>query len=140
MSYLFKQSNKSVYEDFCPYCYIVRDNSASKGKLNPNKLADPVKAAKIILDDSLQIKKYISSSAEIYAVKLINSLSYPVEKNDAELQQTIKCLHLWLKEFVRSDAFCKILNRKVKIQAVAVAYFLNIYRCIHMIFKESVKR
>lgn len=138
--YLFKQSKKSVYEDFCPYCYIVRENSASKGKMNVHKLADPVKASKIILDDSLQIKKYINASAEIYAVKLINALSYSEYKKEAELLQTTKCLHLWLKEFVRSDAFDRIINRKVKIQAVAVAYFPNIYRCIHMIFKKSVKR
>lgn len=133
--YLFKQSKKSVYEDFCPYCYIVRDDSASKGKMNAHKLGDPARAAKIILDDSLKTKKYISTSAELYAVKLINALSYSENIREAELQQTEKWLHSSLIEFIRSDSYNKIPSRKVKIQAFAVAYFPNIYRFIHKLFK-----
>ena len=134
--YLFKQSNKSVYEDFCPYCYIVRDNSASKGRMNVHMLADPVKASKIILDDSLRINKYINFSAEIYAIKLINALSCSKDVNKTEIKQAMKVLHLNLKDFIRSDIYCKILNRKVRIQAVTIAYFPNIYRFIHTLFKK----
>ena len=35
--YLFKNSNKSVFEDVCKYNYIVRYNSASRTKFNENK-------------------------------------------------------------------------------------------------------
>lgn len=136
--YLFKQSNKSVYEDFCPYCYIVRENSASKGKMNVHMLVDPVKAAKVILDDSVKINRYISSSAEIYAIKMINALSCTSIK-EAELKQTEQWLLLKLKEFVRSDAYSKISSRKVKLQALFVSYFPNLYRFIHNNFKKVIR-
>lgn len=39
--WLFKASRKSVYEDFCPYHYILRPGSAATSKLNEHKLRDP---------------------------------------------------------------------------------------------------
>lgn len=41
--YLFKQSRKSVYEDFCPYHYMIRRGSAATSNLNEHKLGDPLK-------------------------------------------------------------------------------------------------
>lgn len=49
--YLFKASNKAVYEDFCPYHYVLRPGSAATSKLNTNKLADPLKVSEIIWRD-----------------------------------------------------------------------------------------
>ena len=47
--YLFCQAEKSVFEDFCPYHYIVRSTSASRQKLNEHKIYDPIKATELIL-------------------------------------------------------------------------------------------
>lgn len=44
--YLFLKSQKSVFEDFCPYHYIVRMTSASRQKLNKNLIFDPIKVKK----------------------------------------------------------------------------------------------
>lgn len=41
--YLFRGAMKSVYEDFCPYHYIVRGGSAATGSLNEHRLKDPLK-------------------------------------------------------------------------------------------------
>ena len=50
--YLFKASNVSVYEDFCPYHYVLRKGSAATSKLNANKLWDPLKVLRIIMEDA----------------------------------------------------------------------------------------
>ena len=49
--YLFKQSKRSVFEDWCPYHYIVRTSSASRVRLNQNRIYDPIKVKEIILKD-----------------------------------------------------------------------------------------
>ena len=49
--YLFKGSCQSIYEDFCPYHYMLREGSAATSKINKNKLYDPIKVQKIILED-----------------------------------------------------------------------------------------
>lgn len=50
--WLFKASRKSVFEDVCPYHYILRAGSASSAKLNPHKLRDPLKVTKAIYADA----------------------------------------------------------------------------------------
>ncbi len=49
--YLFKNSVTNIYEDFCPYHYIVRKNSAANSEISEKKLFDPVSVQKIILND-----------------------------------------------------------------------------------------
>lgn len=49
--YLFKAAEHAVFEDRCPYHYIVRSASASRAKLNEHKLYDPVRVKEIILAD-----------------------------------------------------------------------------------------
>lgn len=51
--YLFREANLSVYEDFCPYHYIKRADSASTVKISEHKLGDPLKVLKIIRGETL---------------------------------------------------------------------------------------
>lgn len=56
--YLFSRAQKSVYEDFCPYHYILREGSASCRKLNEHVVFDPVLVRRKILeqcDDGLRL-------------------------------------------------------------------------------------
>ena len=48
--YLFSRAEKSVYEDVCPYYYILRSNSASYRQLNEHSLFDPIRAREKILE------------------------------------------------------------------------------------------
>lgn len=47
--YLFSQANSAVYEDFCPYHYILRHGSASFRQFNEHSLFDPIRARQHIL-------------------------------------------------------------------------------------------
>lgn len=58
--YLFRAANSSVYEDFCPYHYMVRKGSAATSKMNEHKLRDPLRVMKTIkaetaYDQKLQV-------------------------------------------------------------------------------------
>lgn len=46
--YLFLEAKKSIYEDICPYHYMVRKGSAATSKINENKLRDPLLVQRII--------------------------------------------------------------------------------------------
>lgn len=50
--YLFRQAKKSVFEDVCPYHYMLRAGSAATSKLNEYKLRDPMKVTKILLREA----------------------------------------------------------------------------------------
>ena len=49
--YLFKAAQRAVYEDFCPYHYVLRKGSAATSRLNEHKLLDPIQVTKVILED-----------------------------------------------------------------------------------------
>ena len=51
--YLFKEARLSVYEDFCPYHYIVRKGSAVTSEINEHKLRDPLCVMKLICQDTM---------------------------------------------------------------------------------------
>lgn len=51
---LFSESKMSVFEDICKYQYIVRENSASRAKLNEHKIFDPIRVRQIILDNCFE--------------------------------------------------------------------------------------
>lgn len=50
--YLFSYSQKSIYQDFCPYHYMVRESSSSKSRLTRELLRDPITVKEIILNDA----------------------------------------------------------------------------------------
>ena len=49
--YLFSNAECSVFDDWCPYHYIVRSTSASRAKLNFNKIYDPIRVKEIICEE-----------------------------------------------------------------------------------------
>ena len=53
MNYLlFSESNGSIYEDVCPYHYILRTDSASHRKLSDHRIYDPIRVREKILEEA----------------------------------------------------------------------------------------
>ncbi len=48
---LFSRAASSVFEDVCPYHYIVREASASRARLNDHRIFDPIRVREQILAD-----------------------------------------------------------------------------------------
>lgn len=48
--YLFSGAKTSVFEDVCPYHYLIRQGSASRRRLNEHLIYDPIRVKQIILE------------------------------------------------------------------------------------------
>ena len=48
--YLFSRAEKAVFEDVCPYCYILRQGSASYRVLHEHSIFDPITVRQTILE------------------------------------------------------------------------------------------
>lgn len=48
--YLFRIAEHSVFEDFCGYHYLARSSSVTRNQFRPEKMLDPVRVRKQILD------------------------------------------------------------------------------------------
>ncbi len=130
--WLFKQSDLSVYEDFCPYHYIARKGSASKSTINKYKLWNPLQVADIILSDA-------SSDIEPVAYRkliriLINGASVDIKENPQLIKpyrtETRKELRHRLVEIVAGNK-CGL---KLKIMAVWAAVWPAGYGWGHTLY------
>ena len=76
--YLFSAADTSVFQDWCPYHYIVRDGSASRGELSEHKIFDPIKVKQIIWEkcDSQNLvdaqKAFLGTCVHTYCGLLTN--------------------------------------------------------------------
>ena len=50
--YLFRQAKRAVFEDICPYHYVLRKGSAATSRVSEYKLRDPLKVLRILMDET----------------------------------------------------------------------------------------
>ena len=134
--YLFSAADISVFEDWCPYYYIVREGSASRAKLSNHRIYDPIRVKEIIRKDAPNWiwkeaqSAYLNTCINTYHVLMSAEESYTAE---------LKCVRNLLKR--EKDSF-SMLGKKRRIMArliigVPIIYRL-IYRAYCRFFQKSV--
>ncbi len=128
--YLFKQSSKSVFYDKCMYSYIVRKGSAATSKININKIVDPVKVRREMLEDTrkesnlynLMYERYILALVSICRnVKIRKNKKYKFYINDAKKK---------LKYEINNIRKNKAISKKTKLMVIGNLYFSRIFYII----------
>lgn len=131
---LFSETERTVFEDWCPYHYIVRSTSASRAKLNPHKIYDPIKAKEIIrqsapaeLHDAAQ-QAYISTCINTYHTLLTAGAKY---KDD------LRKVHELLTQ--EADDFF-LLGRKRRLMANMIVHTPVLYRPIYAVYSRFFQK
>ena len=137
--YLFAAAERSVYEDFCPYQYIVRQQSASKGTVDNHKLCDPVKVARIILAETKNDSALRMAASRLYVVKLIRAATYFEKNRDRELKTAGKKARKELRSFLPDYLNLKDESKKRKLLAVTAAFVPHCYDCLHRAYLAGKK-
>lgn len=127
--YLFKNSQFSIFEDLTKYHYIIRDNSASRSKLNDYKIYDPIRVKEIILNDSNSEIKEIA--CKVYLRTIIYVIDGLIIENSHEHDLQIKELIDLLKKNRNS---IKYLNRKLKLSAYMISYINPFYKLLYRLY------
>lgn len=63
--YLFSRSGQSVFEDVCPYHYLLRQGSASYKVLHQHSIFDPIRVRSIILEHCVPELKEDAKTAQL---------------------------------------------------------------------------
>ncbi len=124
---LFKQSSKSVYEDFCPYHYIIRRGSATTTR-KPQLYLDPLRVRRKIYEETKAISELSSISYSRYIYMLINACTQTKFKDVSKT--CVKELRENCKKGLKLD------SKKLKIMAYTVAYFRPIYVFVRKIYDK----
>lgn len=91
--YLFRNAKTTVYEDFCGYHYMARSSSATRGFFRIEKVLDPVKVWKIILDNVES--ELVEPVWQKYLMVCINAYVRLVE-NGENKKEELECRRLLL--------------------------------------------
>lgn len=132
--YLFSNAKQTVFDDWCPYHYIVRSTSASRAKLNPYKIYDPIKVKEIIrqsapaeLHEAAQ-QAYISTCINTYHTLLTAGAGY---------RDDLRKVHELLTQ--EADDFF-LLGRKRRLMASMIVHTSVLYRPIYAVYSRFFQK
>lgn len=128
--YLFKQSQKSVFYDKCMYSYILRKGSAATSKVNINKILDPVKVRKEMLEDLGKESNLYNISYEKYIISLVYICRNVQIRKNKEYKSYIDDAKKRLKYEINNIMKNKAVSRKTKLMVIGNLYFSRIFYII----------
>lgn len=131
--YLFMDADKSIYEDFCPYRYMIRSGSTSTARINESRLRDPLLVQKIIknqLPESSELLQLVDNRI----IRILISLSTMHLGTKKELILPYRCkARKELKQmlpFIMKENF----SRKMKILSLWASISPSTYSFIHAVY------
>ena len=133
--YLFKEADNSIFEDWCPYHYLVRYTSASRQKLNEHKIYDPIKVKEIIKNDSFPGLETDSQNA--YLGTCINIYSSLIAAGANEYKKDLQNIRNLIAE--KNEDFTT-LPKKSKLQAIMICKTPLIYQAVYKIYAEKFQK
>ena len=131
--YLFREAKCAVYEDFCPYHYVLRKGSAATSTVNEHKLLDPLVVLYKLKQETVGNPVFQKAINRSIASRLIGIINSPLDNQKEMIRQyrvqAKKELWKLLPEILKES--CGI---KIKMQAVGAVVCPAVYREIHFIY------
>ena len=134
--YLFRFSQQSVFEDFCPYYYMARKGSAVKSSIKSYKLEDPIKVRRILMTETEEDPELYACCYDNYVACLIRTATIAKKGKNKDIQACITTARRNLKaaipDFLRNP-FC---SKKLKLFSSWASIWPESYRIVHHIYGE----
>ena len=134
--WLFKEANRSIYEDFCPYHYILRKGSAATSKLNEHKLKDPILVTKIMLNDSEKMLDVYNILMKRLVRQLVDVSTMGTTEKYEWLVIFQKQVRKELRELSNSYLIDSEESLLFKIKLLWATYFPTSYRWVHTLYSK----
>lgn len=132
--FLFSAAEQTVFEDWCPYHYIVRGASASRAKLNEHKIYDPIKVKEIIRKDAPT--ELHDAARQAYLNTCINTY-HALLGSGSKYQKDLSYVRNLIAE--ESDVF-STLGKKRKLMANMIVHVPGIYRPLYAVYSRFFQK
>ena len=130
--WLFKAADSVIYEDICPYHYILRRGSASTSK-KKNHTTDPLYVINIIKND-LQGNRLLYPTAYSRYMRILIGVSTQNQWKEEGRKARER-----LKEEIRCGELSNCNSRKLQLMALGAATILPIYRIVRKIYNTLTR-
>lgn len=123
--YLFSKAKLAVFEDICPYYYRVRTGSASRTGVSFQKVLDPIRVRKRILEECEEQLRNIATAA-----LLRHALHGYVDLASSGNQQLTDCLQLVRREICDHSDQLQLLNLRNRLLCQMICLCPGLMRLI----------
>lgn len=133
--YLFKECTRVIYEDWCPYHYLVRNNSATSASMSVQKLTDPIKVLMYIENDSLENTEvqYVVLKRLAYQLVKVSSIDFRCCEEFANVQKKARKM---LRKRILSILENPVCDKKDKIRALWCFIWPWSFGMLHKIYSH----
>ncbi len=130
--YLFKSAKKSVFQDVCPYHYMVRKGSAATSAINEHKLKNPLTVWKTIYKNIDYNNELSALAYQAVVRKMIDIATISAKANKSLIKPYRKKVR---KELRKSSK--KGLGKGLKLLSIWAAYMPTTYRWVHNFYSKA---
>lgn len=138
--YLFRNARQSVYEDFCPYTYILRWGSAMTSVVNQVKLYDPIRVIDLLLEET----KDVLDLQTIMKNRLVYVLIFGATREHNGQKDVVIPFRKYalkrLRENLKKILFDKSYTKKIKLSTLWVCIWPASYRWVHIFYGKMRRR
>ena len=129
--YLFREAEKSVYEDFCPYHYMLRAGSATTNEISEHKLKDPIRVIKILLEETKEYETQYAAVRRRYIRALCNTASIPLGTQAEMIRPYRREIRRELRHQLPEVITAKHYGIRLKAIALAAGLMPDLYAWVH---------
>ena len=134
--YLFRNAETTVFEDICPYHYVLRKGSAATAQLNAHKLRDPVRVLRLLQRETSGEPQWnvIVERRLLYAE--INAATMELGQQKELIQPFRREMRKTLRKHIISALPGRTCGVKLKVMALWAAVWPSGYRWLHILYAK----
>ena len=132
--YLFRQAKTAVFEDICPYHYVLRKGSAATSRLNEHKLKDPLKVLHLLLSETASVPLWNAIVERRLIYQLVNTATLAATDQRDLILPIRRSARKELRHRLWSVLTGNRCNIKLKIMALWAAVWPWSYCTVHKVY------
>ena len=134
--YLFHQAGICVYEDVCPYHYILRRDSATKVGLNQYQLKDPLRVRRLLYQETVKVPQWHRIAEQRLMYQLVYSASIRLVDKKEMIKPFRKEARKELRQRLWQTLKGNACGKKLKLMVLWVAIWPASYQWVHSIYAK----
>ena len=134
--YLFRQVRTAVFEDICPYHYVLRKGSASTSRLNAHKLQDPLKVLYLLLDETADVPEWKQIVERRLIYQLVGSATISIGQQRELILPCRKAARRELRKQIWGVMVGTACPVKLKVMALWAAVWPASYSWVHNMYAK----
>ena len=135
--YLFREAKQSVYEDICPYHYVLRASSAATSVYSAHKLKDPMKVTRILLHETKGEAAEIQAIAQQrYVRQLISNAAMDCRTQPEEAAVFRREMRSELRSVLSKTLRKRDCPAKLKLMALWAGLLPESYGWVHRMYAK----